>query len=289
MSRHPLRTTTTAAALTMLVAGLASCSPGSTVVSATTPPPLGAATTSPETADPAPETPSPPSTPSSTGPHLPTPSSSGGPIHTVPGKIAPNDDGRKAAPDGSTWKLKVVDGEVPVDSWPKAEDLLSDAELKAIFPDAHSIKVQGCRDSDHFGAGGSTTKYQSSCEIVVVMPHDSSSVPSRLNVRISGFGPRQEMVDNWDRITDIYERVAKKQPDAVTFYEDGAFGAAKVFSTGVTTRVLLANDEVAGNLSIGVIGFFHLNGERADYQGSKQTFQEQIMPLIIKTLAAHMP
>ncbi len=295
MSRRVTRSLTAAAAVAALSAGVVGCSTGDPVVEATTPPALAA----PETAAPPQPAPTQPTQPAPTQP-APDPTSSEptmdgptpvdpdtGTIHKVPGKVVPNKDGRKAAPDGTKWtSLKLVGDEVPDEGWPDAQKLFSKKELDAIFPDAKSMKYMNCNESNYLGTDGNQTAHQTECELVIVMPGDSPNVPSHLNIRMRGFGPKQELLERWDRSMEIYKKLDSSR---YTFYEDGSFGAARVMTNGITTRVLLANDKIAGEFSFGVIGFFHLTGEQFDYDESKKIFGEQIMPLLIQTLAAHMP
>lgn len=267
MPRRPLRTLTAAAGLALLTSGLVACGTGGSVVSATSPPPVGS---EPATTPRAPDTPR-----------------SDEQAPRAPGTIAPNDDGRRAAPDGTKWKVRLTEGMVPDRTWPDARTFLSHQELEAIFPDAESIRVASCRRAEELGA---KRAHHTECEWTITMPGDSRTLPSEIDIRLARFGPRQEMFKEWDLLSSFDEKRARESPDDYTYYEDGAFGAAKVFADGTNqVRVLLANDEVAGTFYISCLGFYGLAGGSTDFEESEQALKEQIMPLIITTLAAHMP
>ncbi len=202
-----------------------------------------------------------------------------------PGVIDPNTAGRTAAPDGRVWQMTLKPHEAPVEDsqWPDAGQLFSAEELKAVFPDATSIATTDC-DQGTWPNGDETAK-NTECKIELAMPGDPST--SSIRLRIEGFGADFAMTRRFDEQRATARKTSKSFPDNYTFWQDGSFGAKKIYRDGDVVTVLISDGTVAGQFTLQFSGFNHLVED--DYDASEDAIYSQVMPLMVQTLAAHMP
>ena len=202
-----------------------------------------------------------------------------------PGVIDPNTAGRTAHPDGRVWHLTLKPHQAPVEDsqWPDAGQLFSTSELKAIFPDSTSIATTDC-DQGTWPDGDETAK-NTECKIEVTLPGDYSA--SMIRVGIEGFGAAFAMTRRFDGQRATARKTSRDFPDNYTFWQDGSFGAKKVYRDGDVVTALISDGTIAGQFTLQFSGFSHL--VKDDYDASQEAVYTQVMPLLVQTLAAHMP
>ncbi|WP_446665423.1 hypothetical protein [Flexivirga sp. B27] len=171
-------------------------------------------------------------------------------------------------------------GKKPMDSsWPSANQIFTEAELRQVVPGLKSVHADQC----HTGSlpdGGSTAK-STTCTLKLTVSGESADDRSQLVINIRGFGLPQQIGKQWTKDLQQAKARSAKRPGLYTFYPNKSLGTSAAFTDGTTTKVLLQHGDVAGEVWFSGIGFTELTD---DYLASRRLYRTTIVPSLVQLL-----
>ncbi|AKU16254.1 hypothetical protein [Luteipulveratus mongoliensis] len=190
----------------------------------------------------------------------------------------------KITPEGAFAVRSDPTGKQPLDAtWPDASTLFTAKELAQVLPGLTAIRAHDCSTSQI--TGGKSSAHSTRCTLDLTIKGEPRDNQSKLLVNIRGFGLPMPIGQSW-ATTDAEQRQRSvKRPGLYTFYKNGSLGAAAAQTDGTTTRALLQQGTVAGQVWFSGIGFAHL---KPDYLASRQDYRQRVVPALVQLLAAKL-
>lgn len=168
-------------------------------------------------------------------------------------------------------------------TWPDAATVFTAEELRQVIPGVTALRARDCTSSKI--AGGRSSAHSTRCTLELSITGEREDVRSSIMVNIRGFGLPQAVGNDWTTRATAQRQRAAKRPGLYTFYTNTSLGATAGFTDGTTTRVLLNNGDVSGEIWFSGIGFTQL---KSDYLGSRRDYRERVAPALVQLLAAKM-
>jgi hypothetical protein len=213
-------------------------------------------------------------TPTAAGSAAP-PSTAAQPPTGATGADSGEDTGAGGATGTGAFDVPIgSDGSSDPKDWPDACKMLTDAEIKAIVPQAGKITRKGQHGS--FLGGGETPHYVE-CEHEVPLASDPyPDLPSRINVSIDGVADKAETKSRYELGLTSNRKTEEKFPDQFEDYGD-RFGADGCYfaHSGLTCY--------KGTFLFGVRG-----RDASDDDFNQVRWREKQLAAVVRTLSAKM-
>ncbi|TWE12176.1 hypothetical protein BKA23_0972 [Rudaeicoccus suwonensis] len=190
---------------------------------------------------------------------------------------------RSTAANPTAWNLSLPDKQnpnVPTNLWPDAQNILTQAQLKAAVPEATTVKLQSCTKGT--SSSGATTSKNQSCTWTVSLPGDSAGLSSSIQVSIVAFGADGPMTSAWNAAeSSLYQ----DRQSTDRFYQEGAFGAkGSYILANHQSAVLVSDGNLAGWIDLNFTGFYSLSGSNAS-----TSLMQGVFPVLAKDIADQLP
>ncbi|MEO8851041.1 MAG: hypothetical protein ABI360_04855 [Allobranchiibius sp.] len=192
---------------------------------------------------------------------------------------------RAAAPDSSTWDLKLSepgDPNVASSSWPDARTALSDQQLKKAFPEATAIDAPSCTKLTL--PGGSSTARDSRCTWSIALSTTDSRA-STVTLSLLGIGADAPMTGRW---IDAERQQISGRIGSDTFFTPGTFGAkGSYFLSNMHSSMLLSDGTIAAWVDLDFSGFYQAFGDNSAQTNTG--LRNQVFPVLVQNLVARLP
>lgn len=189
------------------------------------------------------------------------------------------------ATDDQRLKLSLpADGSPNVanDTWPDVRGLVTQAQLKGIYPPNQIERPSLCSYGTY--ANGQSPKNLTQCGWVVKPVDGAGNSDVRIHFKLRGFGADSEVLKSWDAARTGYRN---ENVSGDKFYVDGTYGTRRLLirDSGLAS-IVISDGQIAGWFDIQFPTEPFLS---TDLTESKNKVRTHMLPTLAQTLVTYLP